>query len=80
MLKLKLNPDMLAVETFVLDGELDATRGTVRGQSLLSDILETGCCQPGSQQCQPTDYHVYSCGVSCKLRCFQTGGMPTCDA
>lgn len=80
MRKLKLNPEMLAVETFVLDGELDVMRGTVRGQSLLSDVLESGCCYPGSQNCEPTDWALYSCGVSCKLRCIETGGISTCNS
>jgi len=79
MKKLKLNPEMLAVETFVPGSEPDAVRGTVRGQSFVSDIVITGCCQEASQYCQPTDYHVYSCGVSCIEMCFLTGGMPTCD-
>ena len=54
--------------------------GTVRAYSYVTvDPNVNACSEPASQNCQPTDVHLYSCGVSCIDMCLQTGTQPTCD-
>jgi hypothetical protein len=81
MRKLTLDPDKLRVESFAADEGDAAPRGTVEARSFVTiHSPNAPCGSEATPNCQPTDYHVYSCGVSCIEMCFLTGGMPTCDA
>jgi hypothetical protein len=80
MPKLKLNPESLSVESFVARSEPSTARGTVRAQSFIptADPYAATCNGGASQNCQETDYHVYTCGESCVNMCFHTGVNQTC--
>jgi hypothetical protein len=79
MHKLKLDPDMLAVESFATDEAEDAATGTIRGHSFVTVNPYQACgSDEPSINCMDTDYHVYTCGNSCVNMCFQTGTAPTC--
>jgi hypothetical protein len=80
MPKLKLDPETLRVESFVARGEPSSARGTVRAQSFIptGDPFAATCNGGASQNCQATDYHVYTCGESCVNMCFHTGVNQTC--
>lgn len=69
MKKLTLHPEMLAVESFTVDGTGDAATGTVRGHSYLSADLNC-----------PSDPDGYnnSCGHSCINKCRDTD-PPVCE-
>jgi hypothetical protein len=65
MRKLKLDPDTLRVESFTARDAAPDAKGTVRAQS----FIPTGdpfaaTCQDASANCQETDYHWNTCGVS----------------
>lgn len=78
MRKLTLDPEMLAVETFVADEAADDGAGTVRGHSFVT-VNDRPCGgDDPSAQCMDTDYHVYTCGVSCINMCFHTGVQAGC--
>jgi hypothetical protein len=77
MHKVRLNVDELDVESFSIDGE-GASRGTVQAASWVSDV-DNACSEPASQYCMDTDYHLYTCGVSCIDMCHLTGTDPTCN-
>jgi hypothetical protein len=57
MRKLRLDPVSLSVETFEATSEMDAARGTVRGESYLW-TYESEC---PTRQCTPAG----TCGTSC---------------
>jgi hypothetical protein len=79
MRKLKLDPEMLAVESFAADEGAPALRGTVEAQSYVTFGMPNGACsEPASQQCQETDFHWYTCGNSCINMCFHTGVEACC--
>lgn len=79
MRKLRLDPEMLHVESFTPREDDAPLRGTVQANSHVSDMVPSGCC-PGdkSMYCQPTDFAVYSCGTSCQFHCLPTFYEPTC--
>jgi hypothetical protein len=79
MQKLKLDPEMLAVESFVPDEHADDAIGTVRGHSFVT-VNPYEPCGSGdpSANCMETDFHWYTCGNSCVNMCFLTGTAPTC--
>ena len=80
MNKLKLDPELLLVESFTPEAWPKDGTGTVRGQSFVTlDFRPCGSDDP-SAQCVQTDYHWYTCGYSCVNKCVQTAGIPTCDA
>ena len=79
MKKLKLDVDTLRVESFAADEAAAALRGTVEGQSFVSDMVPSGCCEPASQYCQETDFHWRTCGNSCVNMCFPTEWEPSCQ-
>ncbi|HEU0052711.1 MAG TPA: hypothetical protein VFQ39_06025 [Longimicrobium sp.] len=58
MRKLRLSPESLKVQSFTVTAPSPA-RGTVRAHD-------------ASENCQPTDYPVYTCGVSCIDMCIHT--------
>ena len=77
MNKLRLDPDRLRVESFTPDAAAAQGTGTVRGHSFVTFNSPNGACsEPASQQCQETDKHWYTCGVSCVDMCHPTG--PDC--
>lgn len=79
MRKLKLDPEALRVESFAAAVEPDAAAGTVHANSFVTDNPYVGPCSgEATQNCQPTDHHLYSCGVSCVDMCFPTGTDPGC--
>ena len=80
MPKLRLDPDALRVESFKPRDEPSTARGTVRAQSFIptGDPFAGTCNGGASMYCQPTDYHVYTCGESCVNMCFHTGVAQTC--
>jgi hypothetical protein len=76
MKKIRLDLELLDVESFET-AKSASEAGTVHAHSFVSDMVQTGCCEPASAYCQPTDYHWDSCGVSCRDACFPTG--PDCE-
>jgi hypothetical protein len=78
MRKLTPGPEMLAVESFVADEGADDRAGTVRGHSFIT-VYDKACGEGPTPYCDGTDYHVYSCGVSCIEECDLTGNQPTCS-
>ncbi|HEU0301301.1 MAG TPA: hypothetical protein VFR37_17685 [Longimicrobium sp.] len=78
MRKLRLDPEMLHVESFAPRDEGGGAGGTVHANSFVSDMVPSGCCEPASQHCQETDYHWNTCGNSCIDMCFNTGVAQTC--
>ena len=79
MPKLKLNPEMLRVETFAPNGAAVSPHGTVKAHSYVTfGAPNAACSEPASEQCLETDHHLYTCGVSCANACLATGGQPGC--
>lgn len=80
MKKLKLDPEMLAVESFAADAQAAAPRGTVQAQQYYATFgaPNAACSEPASQQCQETDFHWYTCGNSCINMCIHTGVEAGC--
>lgn len=89
MHKLKLDPEMLRVESFTADSAGGAPRGTVNGRAdTTGDIADTdldiltcaGSCPPDCAAAQALTYDGGStCVYSCPGKCFLTGFNPTCD-
>jgi hypothetical protein len=78
MKKIRLDLELLDVESFDTTRAGDSAGGTVLGHSYISK--EWGpCSEDASMYCQPTDYHWNTCGVSCWYQCFPTGTEPTCE-
>lgn len=78
MHKLRLDPEMLAVESFAVERDAAAPRGTVEARSFFTVAANQACSEPASQQCQETDFHWYTCGNSCINMCRPTGDDPSC--
>jgi hypothetical protein len=79
MPKLKLDPEMLRVESFAPEAAAVPPRGTVDGHSYVTfNSPNQACSEPASQQCLETDHHLYTCGASCIEECHPTGGQPGC--
>jgi hypothetical protein len=74
MRKLKLDLATLRVESFAADGAESGRGGTVQAQSFVptGDPFATSC-ENATPNCQPTDFHVDTCGNSCVNMCFETG-------
>lgn len=74
MRKLKLDPANLRVESFAAVNADPRGRGTVQAQSFVptGDPFATSC-ENATPYCQPTDFHVDTCGNSCVNMCFNTG-------
>jgi hypothetical protein len=74
MRKLKLDLATLRVESFAADVAGSHRGGTVQAQSFVptGDPFATSC-QDFTPNCQPTDFHVETCGNSCVNMCFNTG-------
>ena len=69
MKKIRLDLDLLNVESFATASTLAAARGTVRANS------------DGSANCMETDWDLYTCGVSCDVHhCRHTVEFPGCSA
>jgi hypothetical protein len=77
MRKLKLDLATLRVESFAADEAATRRSGTVQAQSFVptGDPFATSC-EVATPYCQPTDFHVDTCGNSCVNMCFETG--PNC--
>lgn len=75
MNKLRLDPELLRVESFT-PGALSAQgAGTVRAH-----VFVTSNNPPcNSNDCMPTEYDYDSCGHSCLNKCVQTIGQLTCE-
>jgi hypothetical protein len=70
MHKLKLDPEMLRVESFAPRGGGDGRRGTVG--AFASGSVQAGCSSQtrGGTDCQPTGYGWETCiGYSCLEKC-----------
>jgi hypothetical protein len=79
MHKLKLDPEMLTVESFAPDASAGDAAGTVRGHSFVTDHPYQACgSDEPSAYCQDTDFHADTCGVSYAMACLLTGNDPTC--
>ncbi|HST61057.1 MAG TPA: hypothetical protein VLK84_20300 [Longimicrobium sp.] len=77
MKKLKLDPEMLAVESFAPDESADDAIGTVRAHSYVT-VDYRPCGGEQSAQCVETDFHWRTCGNSCVYMCFHTGFEAGC--
>lgn len=58
MKKLKLDPEMLAVESFTPDEAVDDDIGTVRGHSFVTEPYQACGSDEPSANCQDTDFRV----------------------
>ena len=67
MRKLILDCETLRVQSFVPRERAAGTKGTVRALS-----------EAATQYCQPTDHHLWTCGVSCVDECDATVNDPVC--
>lgn len=81
MHKLKLQPEMLAVESFPMDAGAGASRGTVNGRAGTGDAADTdldlltcaGSCPADCDGVQALTYDGReTCTYSCPGRCFNT--------
>lgn len=80
MRKLKLNPEMLAVESFTPHEPADGDAGTVRGHSFVTVQPHQACGsdEPSANCTDTVDVHLYTCGNSCINLCFHTGVEAGC--
>jgi hypothetical protein len=80
MHKLKLDPEMLAVESFVADEAADDATGTVRAYSFVTVQPHQACGsdEPSANCTDSVDVHLYTCGNSCINMCFHTGPEAGC--
>jgi hypothetical protein len=79
MKKLRLDPHLLRVESFIPREDGALLRGTVQAQSHVSDMVPSGCCgDDKSMYCQPTDFAWNTCGASCEFQCHPSLDEPTC--
>lgn len=80
MPKLKLDPEMLAVESFAPADTEDGATGTVRGHSFVTVLPYQPCgsAEPSANCTDSVDVHLYTCGNSCINMCFHTGPEATC--
>lgn len=78
MNKLRLDPDRLRVESFTPDASSAQGTGTVRGHSFVTFNYQLCGSGDASRNCMETDYHWYTCGVSCVDMCHHTGPDATC--
>jgi len=79
MKKLRLDAEMLLVESFAAQEDAHGQRGTVQAASYVTMGADwQACSEPASQYCLETDYHLYTCGNSCINQCFHTGPEAGC--
>jgi hypothetical protein len=71
--KLRLEIDGLRVESFAPGAASAEARGTVRAQSFVPTGDPFACPGEATSQCQPTNHHLATCGVSCAEMCHATG-------
>lgn len=76
MHKLKLDPEMLRVESFTPNDDAAAARGTVDAHSTITrDMLG---CTDGDNTSISTNHIYWTCGESCIYQCRPTGDDPAC--
>lgn len=80
MKKLKLDPELLHVESFTPDAGPAQSAGTVRAHSFITVNYQPCGSDAPSAECVQTDWHWYTCGHSCLNKCYLSYGIPTCDA
>lgn len=80
MPKLKLDPEMLTVESFAPADAAEGAGGTIRGNSFVTVQPHQPCgSEEPSANCTDTvDVHLYTCGVSCANACLHTGPEAGC--
>lgn len=75
MAKLKLDPEMLRVESFVSGGGA-AVLGTVRGNSIATINYNPCGGEDPTPNCQPTNPALNTCGNTCIAECLDSGTLP----
>jgi hypothetical protein len=70
MNKLKLHPEMLAVESFPTDARVPAARGTVEAHAKPTQLADGCTVVPESQNCPATYNQADTCAYSCGGGCF----------
>lgn len=80
MHKLKLDPEMLTVESFAPTEAAEGADGTVRGNSFVTEQPYQACGsdEPSANCTDSVDVHRYTCGNSCINQCFHTGPEAGC--
>lgn len=76
MRKLKLNPEMLRVESFVSGVDGAGALGTVRGNSIATINYNPCGGEDPTPNCQPTQWELETCGNTCRDECLVSGTLP----